>query len=140
MPDKTGKKKILVIDGDEISLEIAKIMLRNDYEVITAKSGKIASELLGHFRYGFIPDLVLLDTMTPFTGGRAAFRKIKGTGGSKKEPLIFLTALKGIERQKLAEDIEADGYIEKPYSKDDLLNKIKSAMENKAKQEPPKNG
>jgi DNA-binding response OmpR family regulator len=131
MSDKTGKKKILVIDNDEINLEITKIMLKNDYEVVTANSDKIALEYLGHFRYRFIPDLILLDAMMSFTGGWDTFRKIKKMTGSKKVPVIFLTALKEIEWHKLATDIEADDYIVKPYNKDDLLNKIKAALENK---------
>jgi DNA-binding response OmpR family regulator len=133
MSVKTGKKKILVVDYDEISLEIVKIMLKNDYEVITAKSDKTALERLRHFRYGFIPDLILLDAMMLFTCGWETFRKIKEITGSKKVPVIFSTKLKEIERHKLPADIEADDYVVKPYNKNDLLNKIKSAIENKTK-------
>jgi DNA-binding response OmpR family regulator len=139
MSDKTCKKKILVVDDDEISLEITRIMLKNDYEAITAKSGKIALERLEHFRYGVIPDLILLGAMMPLTEGGETFRKIKEITSSKKIPVILSTTLKEIEKHKLAANIESDGYIVKPYSKDDLLNKIKSVIESKTKNKLSKN-
>ncbi|MDR0760024.1 MAG: response regulator [Treponema sp.] len=129
----SGKKKILVVDDNEISLEIVKLMLKNDYEVITAKSGKTALEHLGHFRYGFIPDLILLDAMALFTGGWKIFREIKEIICSKKVPLILSAATKEIEWYKLAADIEVDEYIVKPYNKEDLLNKIRAVIEKQSK-------
>jgi DNA-binding response OmpR family regulator len=128
----SGKKKILVVDDNEISLEIVKLMLKTDYEVIIAKSGNAALEHLERFRYGFIPDLILLDAMTLFTSEWKISREVKEIICSKKVPLILSAAAKEIEGYKLAADIEADEYIVKPYNKDDLLNKIKAVIEIRA--------
>ena len=131
MPDIIGKKKVLVVDDSEVSLKFAEVMLQNEYEVITAKSGKIALEMMGHIRHGFIPDVILLDIIMPYMDGWETFNKIRGISLLKDVPIIFLTSVKEIEGHKRAVDMGADDYIVKPYKKENLLKRIQEAIKNK---------
>jgi DNA-binding response OmpR family regulator len=131
MPDTTDKKKILIVDDDEISLKFAEIILQNDYEVVTAKSGKIALDYLEHFRYGFVPDVILLDIVMPHMDGWETFNKIKAVSQMKNVPVIFITSVKKIEGHKRAIDMGAADYIVKPYNREVLLTRIDEALKSK---------
>ena len=131
MSDIIDRKKVLVVDDNEVDLKFAEIMLQNDYEVITAKSGKTALEMLTHIRHRIIPDVILLDIIMPHMDGWEAFNKIKGISLLKNVPIIFLTSLKEIEGQRRSVDMGADDYIVKPYNREDLLKRIKEAIKNK---------
>ena len=134
MADTISKKKVLVIDDDEISLTIAEAMLQNDYEVITAKSGETALGKFRHVRHGFIPAVILLDIIMPYMDGWETFNKIRGISRLKNVPIIFLTSVKEIEGHKRAIDMGADDYIVKPYIRNDLIKRIKAAIKKKAEQ------
>jgi CheY-like chemotaxis protein len=129
MADIIDKKRVLVIDDDEISLKFAEVMLQNEYEVITARSGKIALEKLSHIRHGLIPDVILLDIIMPYMDGWETFYKIKSVGALKNVPVIFLTSVKETAVYKRAADMGVDDYIAKPYNREDLLKRIKEAIE-----------
>ena len=119
------KKKILVVDDDEILLAGATVILNADYDVMTALSGKKALELLYN---GFIPDLILLDVFMPGMAGFDVFNRIKAISLLQDIPIIFLTSLGGIAEAQYALEIGADDYITKPYSKENLLQRIKGVF------------
>jgi CheY-like chemotaxis protein len=74
MDNINGKKKILLVDDDEIQLSITKAILENDYEIIQTQSGK---EALGYLYKGLVPDLILLDIIMPEMDGWETFNRIK---------------------------------------------------------------
>ena len=119
------KKKILIVDDDEIQLSFSEAILKAEYDIVTAKSGKNALEQL--YR-GFIPDLILLDILMPEMDGFEAYNRIRAISLLQDIPIIFLTSVSGSTEVQQAWDIGAADYITKPYSKDDLLNRIKNAI------------
>jgi DNA-binding response OmpR family regulator len=106
-------------------------MLKEDYNVITAKSGELALQILEHFRFGILPDLVLLDVVMPFMDGWEAFKRIRKISILKEVPIIFLTSLKEKEEHERAIDMGAADFIEKPYKRDNLLKRIKEVIDRK---------
>ena len=79
------KRKILVADDDESILEVIRIMLEGEYyEVITARNGQEAIELVDDS-----VDLVVLDIMMPGCSGLTACTEIRKTS---LVPILFLTA------------------------------------------------
>ncbi|GHV71991.1 hypothetical protein AGMMS49928_26730 [Spirochaetia bacterium] len=131
MTNKTSRKRILVVDDDEIALKMASVILQSEYEVVTAVSGKIALEKLTHIRHGFIPDLILLDILMPYMDGWETFNKIRHLHLSKNIPIIFLTSVAEIEGHQRAVNLGADDYIVKPYDYQDLIKRIGAAITNK---------
>ena len=127
MSELDEKKKILLIDDTEFHLSIAKNMLKNEYNVITAKSGM---EALDYLIKGLIPDIILLDIEMPHMDGWETHHKIKGISLLQDVPIAFLTSSNETEDMKYAEQICAADYIIKPYEKNDLLKRINIIIEN----------
>lgn len=128
--DKTKRKTILLIDDDSIALVVASVMLSEDYEVTTAKSGKEALFLLLH---DFKPDLILLDILMPEMDGWETFHAIKGIVLLQNIPIIFLSSVSDEEGIKQSQVIGVSDYITKPYDKANLLSRVKNVLS----QSPP---
>jgi methyl-accepting chemotaxis protein len=115
------KQKILVVDDDAIHLEMVEAVLSNEYEVLTAKSGKDA---LGLFYQGLVPQLILLDLIMPDMDGWNTYSRIKAISSLHDTPIAFFTSSNDPKDVKHAHDMGAVDFIKKPYDKDDLIFRI----------------
>jgi methyl-accepting chemotaxis protein len=122
------KQKVLVVDDDAIHLEMVKAVLKNDYDISTAKSGK---EALGLFYQGLVPQIVLLDLMMPEMDGWDTYSRIKGIGALHDTPIAFFTSSVDQKDIQRARGMGAVDYIKKPCNKDDLLRRIGKILKNK---------
>ena len=125
MDNTNKKKKILLVDDDEIHLIIAENILQPEYEITKVKSGKEALQLIYK---GFIPHLVLLDILMPDMDGWETYNRLKTIALLYDVPIVFLTSVD--EKKEMAQALEmgiAD-YIIKPYQREDLLNRIKKLL------------
>jgi putative two-component system response regulator len=125
--DANGKKKILLVDDDEVQHVIAENILKDQYEIFKAKSGNEALKYL--CTNGFVPNLVLLDILMPEMDGWEDFNRIKAISLLKSVPVVFLTAVSETTEEKRAFDLGADDFITKPYDKDTLLDRIKKILD-----------
>jgi len=125
--DNSEKKRILLIDDDDIELEIAEIILKDEYHIYKAKSG---NEAIKHLcSKEFTPNLVLLDILMPQMNGWEVFNRIKAISFLKDVPIIFLTSVNGAEEMKKAFRLGSADYITKPYNKEDLKSRIKKIID-----------
>jgi len=115
------KKKILMVDDDEIHLEMVSSVLQNNYDIVTSKSGK---EVLGLFYQGLVPNLILLDLIMPDMDGWNTYTRIKAISNLHDIPIAFFTVSDDPKDIQHAHEIGAVDYIKKPYDKDDLLDRI----------------
>ena len=118
---KSNKKKILLVDDDTISMELAKIILQEEYEVTTAGSGNEALTLLLN---NYKPDLVLLDVIMPELSGWETYNRIRGISLLCNVPIAFLTTLTAFEGFEQAKKLGAADYITKPFDNVDLLERV----------------
>jgi two-component system, NtrC family, sensor kinase len=105
-----GPKKVLAVDDSETYLQQLADALRSEgYEVILARSGEDALELLAVQQV----DCVLLDLLMPGIGGRETCRRVKCVPAMRDIPIIMLTAVE--EREAMIEGLSAgaDDYIAK---------------------------
>ena len=116
------KKKILVVDDSEIDLELVEFMLSEKYTILPTKSGQEALDYLLHTNN---LDLILLDLIMPDMDGWETFSSIKALSFLSNIPIAFLTSVHGIDEQNHARKIGAADYIFKPYTKKELLKRIK---------------
>ncbi|MFN4847137.1 MAG: response regulator transcription factor [Rhodoluna sp.] len=114
--------KVLVVE-DEVSMREALVfLLRSEgYEVVEAEDGEQAVKV---FAAGGA-DLVLLDLMLPKLSGKEVCKALRS---QSDVPVIMLTA-KDTEIDKvIGFEIGADDYVTKPYSKNELLARMKAVL------------
>lgn len=116
---------ILIVDDEADNLEVLESRLvRRDYTVISADSGKQALKLLQENE----PDLVLLDVMMPEMDGFETCRKMKEMKKGVFMPVILLTSKDDKESRLKGFDIGADDYICKPFDIDELSARIRAML------------
>lgn len=124
--DLTGKK-ILVVDDGEVNLKMAKKCLSQyNAEVLTAKSGKECVELVKTNKF----DLIFLDQMMPDMDGISTVKALNSTG-LLIPPIVALTAN---TYDSLKSDYRVygfDSYLHKPIIIKDLNRIINKIFNNK---------
>jgi CheY-like chemotaxis protein len=128
------KKKILVVDDNEIILKTISLRLQGaGYDVITALDG---SEAVSATRKE-APDLVLLDiSFPPDVGGvewdgfriMEWFRRMES---AKKTPVIIITGGEVTHNKERAIAGGAVAFFNKPIDHDDLLKVIRATLGDK---------
>lgn len=113
-------KKILIVEDDlDISFALSSFLEFEGHKVDVAENGLIALDLLG--KHG-VPDLILLDMKMPVMNGWEFASEFNAKYDSLC-PIVVMTAAADAKRR--AEDINAVGYIEKPFAFDRLRDVIK---------------
>lgn len=118
---------VLIVDDEPnivISLEF--LMKREGFRVSVARDGE---EALTRIRDGK-PDLVILDIMMPKLNGFEVCEQVRANEELRSTRILMLTA-KGREAEmKKGLALGADDYMAKPFSTRDLVQKIKTMLEN----------
>ncbi len=117
------QKRILVVDDDNMNLMRTKMILRDDYEVLLAESGKDALEKLESEKI----DLVLLDIEMPEMNGIETFEQMQKL--PVKIPVIFLTASGDKDDVLSAIKLGAVNYLKKPFQPKELLKRVAREFE-----------
>jgi two-component system NtrC family sensor kinase len=123
-----GPKKILTVDDSLTYLhEVAAQLRQEGYDVIPARSGEEALELLSVQSV----DCILLDLVMPGLSGQETCRRIKGSAAWRDIPLIMHTALE--EQAAMIEGINAgaDDYIAKSSDVEILCARVRAQLRRK---------
>jgi DNA-binding response OmpR family regulator len=123
-----GPKRILAVDDSATYLEELGERLREDgYEVVRARSGEEALDLLTVEQV----DCILLDLLMPGLSGTETCSRIKGSPVLRRIPLILLTALD--EQDAMIEGINAgaDDYVAKSANFDALKARMRAQLRRK---------
>ena len=105
------RRRILLIEDEFINLEILKMYLTDDYELITAQTGREALDIMRD-QYEII-SLILLDLNLPDIHGLDVLRELKADGRYARIPVIVMTADSEAEVECLT--LGAIDFIPKPY-------------------------
>lgn len=104
--------KILIIDDSVFTLKVLEDILEEEYEVITAISGKEGIALAKQKH----PSLILLDIEMPEMDGFEVLKMLKEDRETENIPVIFLTGLMGSAYEEKGFLNGAVDYIVKPYN------------------------
>ena len=115
---------IMVVDDDDMSRELAHLILgQAGHSVVTAKSGVDACKILLHMQ----PAAMLLDINMPEMSGIDVLKWLKSR--RRKVPIVMMTA-NGDRQTVLAAAREgATVYLLKPFRPDDLIKRLREAMQ-----------
>lgn len=94
-------------------------------QVDVAANGRIAVEMVQANDY----DVVLMDVQMPEMNGYDATRAIRALSGDKsRTPIVAMTANVLKEEVERCKDAGMDGFVPKPFHRDDLLGAIHDAL------------
>lgn len=118
--------KVLIVDDNIQNLNILGRMLERDYHVLVARSGQEALRLI---RDNESPDIILLDIMMPGMDGYEVCQKLKEDPETAEIPVIFITAMTGIEDEARGLSLGAVDYITKPYQVPIIRARVRTQVE-----------
>ncbi|MBF0328114.1 MAG: sigma-54-dependent Fis family transcriptional regulator [Nitrospirae bacterium] len=125
-----SKKTILIVDDEEgIRDTLSGIFEDEGYEVLTAKSGEEALEIINEQA----ADLALLDIWMPGIDGIETLTQIKSIAPNM--PVIMISGHGNIDLAVNATRLGAYDFLEKPLSLDKVLIVAKRALESRKLQE-----
>lgn len=115
-------KTILVVDDKRVQLKTLRRGLRTKgYQVVEAISGKQALDHLVNYNQ---IDIVLTDYAMPEMNGIELLQKIRES--NKSIPVIIMTAYGDKNLVIEAMHYRCNGFIDKPFDMDELLEEIKN--------------
>lgn len=123
------KPCILVVEDNEEMLEFLEDDLSDKYQVLTARNGEEALELLKEEAI----QLVISDVMMPLMDGFELCRRIKTSIDLSHVPVILLTAKNTLQSKIQGLELGADAYIEKPFSPAHLQVQAANLLSNRDK-------
>lgn len=127
MNSAKGKNKQCILAVDDAVIILRKITdaLEEYYDVVTVNSGARALRYLEKSK----PDLILLDIRMMPKDGLETLQEIRAMEGRADIPVIMLTGVE--DKEYVMEGIKLGicDYILKPFFPDDLLDRIRRALE-----------
>lgn len=124
------KFNLLVVDDEPINVQVLRnhLSLAN-YTVTHALNGKEALALLNRQQKDAQRfDLVVLDVMMPRMSGYEVCQKLREIYPAHELPVVMLTAKNQVSDLLTGFHFGANDYMTKPFSKDELLTRIKSHL------------
>ena len=122
----TGKRKILIVEDNEMNLKMLDALLADKYEVLTAKNGRIGLNILEE-KYKEL-SLVLLDVHMPVLNGFEFLKRMREDALLSSVPIMVITANGGIDVELNCLDLGAADFITKPYHSDIIIRRIRNVI------------
>jgi two-component system, OmpR family, KDP operon response regulator KdpE len=116
------RKKILVVDDEPtITRALRASFVANGYDVRTAHDGLSGLNVLEDWG----PDLIVTDLAMPDMDGIELCKRVRAASAL---PIILLSVRDDIESKIHALDAGADDYVTKPFSIEELLARVRTAL------------
>jgi two-component system cell cycle sensor histidine kinase/response regulator CckA len=116
--DFTGHQTVLMIDDEDLLLTMGETVLSSyGYRVLTANNGQKALDLF--YRCSSEIDLVITDLVMPQMSGREVIERLR-----QHTPDVKIICASGFIRTGADDE---DHYLQKPFTSQDLLRKVKQA-------------
>ncbi|MEN8690200.1 MAG: response regulator [Desulfobacterales bacterium] len=121
-----GNETILLVDDEKMIIEVGRKMMESlGYLVVAAGKGEEALTLYRK-RYDHI-DLIILDMIMPYMGGKDVFNRIKEINPKAKVLLSSGYSLNGQAQEIMAQG--CNGFIQKPFDMVELSRKIREILD-----------
>lgn len=121
-----SKKKILVVEDNELNRMMLVGILENEYEVLEAENGEEALAVLK--QCGEDISLILLDIIMPVMDGYTFLSHLKADASLSSIPVIVTTQNDGESDEVAALAHGATDFVAKPYKPQVILHRIASII------------
>ena len=115
---------ILAVDDEPLNRLLIEDIIEDRYEVVTVASGEQCLQMVKER----LPDLILLDINMPDLSGFEVCKQLSQQPETANIPVIFLTAMVGVDEERQGLDVGAVDYITKPFTESILLARIKTHL------------
>ena len=120
------RRKILIVDDEEINRALLEHILSDTYETISAENGREALDIIK--KEGDNISLVLLDIMMPELDGISVLKQLRSKVNIDEIPVIVLTS--DSHAEELSLELGAVDFISKPYPPQEIIRaRIKRTIE-----------
>jgi DNA-binding response OmpR family regulator len=121
------RHRVLICEDDpSLSKLVRKALVAHGYDVDVADHG--LDGLMKIDLSATKPDLLIVDVMMPELDGISLVRALKTQGSTRRIPVIFVTAKTDSKTTAEGIAVGAKFYITKPFTIDDLLDKVRRAI------------
>jgi chemosensory pili system protein ChpA (sensor histidine kinase/response regulator) len=118
---QSAAKTVMIVDDSLTVRKItSRILMREGYEVTTAKDGLDALQLLQTMK----PDVMLLDIEMPRMDGFELTKVMRADSKMSQIPIIMITSRTADKHRDHAMSLGVNAYMGKPFQEDELLAKI----------------
>jgi DNA-binding response OmpR family regulator len=119
-----GRRYLIVDDSTTFTQALAGKLRQADNEILTAKSGEEALEILSQQ----IVDCIVIDMVMPGMGGLEACQRIRALPSSRQVPIVMLTASENLTARSEGQLVGADEFLVKQADLDLLCAQLRSIM------------
>jgi twitching motility two-component system response regulator PilH len=119
MPDL---KRVLIVDDSPAQVKLIQGLLeREGYSPVGLNDPRLVEETINTVR----PMVILLDVVMPERNGFQVCRDLKSNTAFKGIPVIMVTSKDTASDRFWGEQQGADGYVTKPFTREDLLRAVR---------------
>ncbi len=118
------KKKILIVDDSEMNRALLEDMLSEDYDILEAENGLIASRIIQEQEMNI--SLMLLDIVMPVMDGFGLLKLMNKKGWIKNIPVIMISAETASTYMDKAYGLGAVDYVSRPFDERTVRHRVDS--------------
>ncbi len=122
-----GKSTLLLIEDNPDVVTYVESCLQSTYNILVGNNGQEGIEIA----LEYIPDIIVSDVMMPIKDGFEVSQTLKSHQLTSHIPIILLTAKADMDSRLTGIDRGAEAYLTKPFSKEELLLRLKKLIESR---------
>ncbi len=116
------RRTIFLIDDESSWLQaITGLLKQEGFRVIASESGEDALTKLKKQK----PDLILSDVRMPVMNGFDFYEQVKSNPTLVSVPFVFMSSIDDFDAKKVARELGADDYLEKPYNTGEMKSIVR---------------
>ncbi|WP_292358204.1 MULTISPECIES: twitching motility response regulator PilG [unclassified Methylophaga] len=125
----SGLKVMVIDDSKTIRRSAESLLQKAGCEVLTADNGFEALPIIS----GQHPDIIFIDIMMPRLDGYQTCALVKNNPKYRDIPVVMLSSKDGLFDRAKGRVVGAEQYLTKPFTRDDLLDAIRTHLFDKNK-------
>ncbi|WP_349630198.1 twitching motility response regulator PilG [Methylophaga pinxianii] len=120
----SGLKVMVIDDSKTIRRSAESLLQKAGCEVLTADNGFEALPIIS----GQHPDIIFIDIMMPRLDGYQTCALVKNNPKYRDIPVVMLSSKDGLFDRAKGRVVGAEQYLTKPFTRDDLLDAIRTHL------------
>ena len=117
---------VLVVEDHPANLKLARLILEHAGNTVWSSDNAVDGIRLAAESQ---PDVIFMDIQLPGMDGFEAIRRLRGDARTRDIPIIALTAYAMPADERRMIDAGCDGYLPKPYRREQLLGVLAEVLE-----------